>query len=132
VKVLWVRAAEQPAGRGEVERDVALQLQRADEEVAGGDEDRAAAVAVAGFDRGLDRGGVEGLAVAGGAEVANVVDAGAEELLIRRSGGGRGGGRTAGEGGADERRGCERAPLAPRETIVAAGAVLVHFASPSE
>ena len=78
VVLLAVGAAEEFCGGGDVEGDVALEFGGADEEGAGGDEDRAAAVACAGVDGGLERGGVEGGAVALGSVVADVVDARAE------------------------------------------------------
>ena len=58
----------------EVERDVALELERADKKSAGGDEDGAAAIGVTLIDGGLDGVGVERGAVALGAELFDVVD----------------------------------------------------------
>ena len=66
VVLLAVGAAEQLASGGDVQGDVALQFDGADDEHAGGDEHRAALVAIAGVDRGLDGRGVERVAVAFG------------------------------------------------------------------
>ena len=76
--LLAVGAAEEFALGGDVQGDVAFELDGADDEDAGGNEDGAALVFVASVDGGLEGAGVESFAVACGAEVADVVDAGAE------------------------------------------------------
>jgi len=61
-----------------MEGDVGFEFGGADEEGSGGDEDGAAVIAGAGIDGGLESRGVECLAIADGAEIADVVDAGSE------------------------------------------------------
>ena len=73
VILLAVGAAKQGAAGGDVQSDVALHLDGADDEDAGGDDHRAALIAIARVDRGLQRRGVERDAVAFGSEIADVV-----------------------------------------------------------
>ena len=81
--LLAVGAAEQFALRGDVQRHVALDLDGSDDEYAGGHQHRAALVLMARIDGGLQRVGVESLAIALRAEVDDVVDA---DAVVCRSG----------------------------------------------
>ena len=84
--ILRIRAAKQTAGRREVKRHVALQFDRADDEIAGGNEDRAALVERTRVDGSLDGSGVERVAVAFRAEAPDVISAraGADRAGIHR------------------------------------------------
>ena len=75
--MIGIAAAQQAAGGGDVQCDVALQLNGADNKVAGWDQDSTTFILGAGVDGGLNGGGVEGCAIALGAVFANVVSAGA-------------------------------------------------------
>ena len=73
-----VVGAEERALGGDVEGDVALDLNGSDGEDASRDEDGSALVLVTSVNRGLDSGGVEGAAITLGAEVADIVGADAQ------------------------------------------------------
>ena len=84
----------------EVERDVALEADGEAEPCSGGEEDGASASGCGGLDGFVDGGGVDGLAVADGAEAADVEDGSGGECSggFGRSGEGRGCGDDRGGG----------------------------------
>jgi len=112
--LLAIGNAQELALRGDVQGDVALELDGADDEYSCGDKDRATLVGGAGIDGGLDGGGVESLAIALGAVVTDIVDARAG--IVCAAWGGRGHGRLGGRIGGGDGHGCsgnEPEPLAP-------------------
>src|SRR5258706_14874749 len=102
--MIGIAAAQQAAGGGNVQCDVALQFHGADNKVTGWDQDSATFILGAGVDGGLNGGGVKGCAIALGAVFANVVGAGAGSGARSGSRGGELRGRKRDGGGGNSTR----------------------------